>query len=88
MKQFLADALERAAKTFAQALLGALTVEGVTVASVNWPTALGVAGTAAAVSLLTSAASYPATGTASLVAGQDTPGRHAAPEEDSSPREV
>jgi hypothetical protein len=81
---FLLDTVERAVKTFTQALLAALTVSGVTVATVNWKTALAVAGTASAVSLLTSLASFPATGTASLVATRDAPGRHAAPEDDSS----
>jgi len=82
-KQFWADAAERAVKTFAQALLAALTVQGATLASVKWLPVLAVAGTATAISLLTSVLSYSATGTASLV--EDTPGRHAAPEESSSP---
>ena len=55
-REFVADAGERALKTFAQALV-ALFVAGVTILSVDWVDALAVAGTAALVSVLTSIAS-------------------------------
>jgi hypothetical protein len=55
-KKFVADALERAVKTFAQALVGVF-VGNVTVANVGWAASLAVAGTAALVSVLTSVAS-------------------------------
>ena len=45
---------ERAIKTFAQTLASALAVGGVTLVTVNWSSALVIAGTAAAVSVLTS----------------------------------
>lgn len=60
------DALERAVKTFAQALLATLTIQGVTLSTVHWGTALDIAGTAAVVSVLTSLISVAVTGTASL----------------------
>lgn len=62
------DAFERAAKTFAQALLAVL-VGNVTVISVNWSQALAVAGTAALVSVLTSlaTATFGKSGNASMV---------------------
>lgn len=47
---------ERAAKTFCQALV-ALFVAGVTILNLDWVQAVGVAGTAALVSVLTSIAS-------------------------------
>lgn len=49
---------ERAVKTFAQALV-ALFVGGLTILTIDWQQALAVAGTAAAVSVLTSLASLP-----------------------------
>lgn len=79
-RQFFLDTLERAVKTFAQALLAALTVDGISITDMNWLDSLGVAALAALVSVLTSVVSFPKTGTASLVVG-----RHAASEEDSSP---
>lgn len=82
-KQFLIDTGERAVKTFAQSLLAALTVQGVTLVDIRWLTVLAVAGTATLISVLTSLVSYTATGTASLIA--DKPGRHAAGEENSPP---
>lgn len=55
-KHFWLATGERAAKTFCQALV-ALFVAGVTVLTIDWQQALGVAGTAALVSVLTSVAS-------------------------------
>jgi hypothetical protein len=55
--RFLKDAAERAVKTFAQVLVGILTVDGADLANVNWKASLVAAGTASAVSLLTSVAS-------------------------------
>jgi len=57
-RQFLTDLAERAAKTFAQALIAVLTVQGVSgVLDVNWGRALSVAALATVVSVLTSVAS-------------------------------
>lgn len=51
--------LERALKTFAQSLLAAVAATGVAdAAGVDWPEALGIAGLAALVSVLTSVASW------------------------------
>lgn len=55
-KQFAKDALERAVKTFCQALLALFTV-GVSITNIDWEQALAVAATAALVSILTSIAS-------------------------------
>lgn len=52
-KQFAKDALERAVKTFCQALLALFTV-GVSITNIDWEQALAVAATAALVSVLTS----------------------------------
>ena len=48
----------RALKTFAQAMLGTITV-GATVSEVNWPDAVSIAVVAAILSLLTSLAGLP-----------------------------
>ena len=63
--RFWADALERAVKTFAQALVATLTAGAVTPASIPWAAAVTGAGMAAAISLLTSVASAQATNTIS-----------------------
>lgn len=55
-KQFAKDTLERAVKTFCQALLALFTV-GVSITNIDWGQALAVAATAALVSILTSIAS-------------------------------
>lgn len=55
-KEFLVDTAERAVKTFSQSLVGVF-VGKVTVMTVDWKGALIAAGTAAAVSVLTSLAS-------------------------------
>lgn len=55
---------ERAVKTFAQALVATLSVAGLTLGTVQWGTALGTAGLAALLSVLTSFA------TPTTVAGQ------------------
>ena len=58
--KFFKSLLERAVKTFAQALVAILTVDGVTdLLSVGWAGALSAAGLAALVSVLTSIASSP-----------------------------
>lgn len=80
-RTFLTDTAERAAKTFAQALVAVLTVQGVSgILDVDWLRALSVAGLAALVSFLTSVASYKVgnSGTASLTDVVEPAGRHAA----------
>lgn len=58
MKQFAIDLAERAVKTFAQALVAVLTVQGISgVLDVDWGRALSVAALAALVSVLSSLAS-------------------------------
>lgn len=82
-RQFLQDLAERFAKTFAQALVAVLTVQGVSgVLDVDWPRALSVAALAALVSALTSVASYKlgSSGTASLTTAVEPAGKHAAPD--------
>ncbi len=66
---FWRDALERCLRTAAQALLGVLTVAGVTVLDVDWQQAGAVAVTAALVSLLMSvvASGVGTPGTASVL---------------------
>ena len=81
-KQFWSDAAERAIKTFAQALLAVLTVQGVSdLLSVNWGRSLSVAALATVISFLTSLLSLRLgnTGTASLTTAVEPAGRHAAP---------
>lgn len=57
-KLFLLDVVERAVKTFAQSLLVLFVGDSAyNVISVNWPQALGLAATAALVSILTSVVS-------------------------------
>lgn len=63
-KSFWIDAAERAVKTFAQTVVALLTA-GRAVWEVDWPQALGVGATAAAISLLTSIASAGRAGTVS-----------------------
>lgn len=53
-KKFWKDALERAAWTAAQSLLGILAVAGATVFTISWPAALGIVATATVVSILKS----------------------------------
>lgn len=81
MTPFVKDAAERALKTFAQALLAVLTVQGVSdLLSVDWPRALSVAALAAVVSVLTSLLSFKFghSGTASATDAVEPAGRHAA----------
>ncbi len=54
-RRFWQDLADRAVRTFAQALLGVF-VAGQTVMTISWPAVLATAGTAAAVSVLTSIA--------------------------------
>lgn len=65
--QFVKDAVERLAKTFAQALLAYFAADMVDVVSADWGEALTIAGTAAFLSILSSVLSYKVgnTGTAS-----------------------
>ena len=67
-KKFGLDALERALKTFAQALLALITV-GSAITDIDWGTAAQISATAAVISLLTSVISLPLgdSGTASVV---------------------
>lgn len=53
-KDFVLAVLERALKTFAQALVAVFAAGAVTVLDVDWTQALAVSGTAAVVSVLTS----------------------------------
>jgi Putative lactococcus lactis phage r1t holin len=64
-KLFWADALERAVKTFAQSALATLGLGSVDVLSTNWVGVLSVGAGAAVVSILTSVASEPRSGTLS-----------------------
>lgn len=73
-KRFLLDLVERAGKTFAQALIAVLGAGTVGLFSVNWAGALSAAGMAALLSVLTSVASsqWGDNGTASLVKPEET----------------
>lgn len=53
-KEFWKDAAERAIKTFLQAVLAVLMVDGTTLLNADWQAGLVMAGTAAAISLITS----------------------------------
>lgn len=70
-KTFGLDALERAVKTFAQALLALVTV-GAAITSIDWVAACEISATATVISLLTSVVSLPLgdSGTASVVKTQ------------------
>lgn len=56
---FWVAAAERALKTLAQTLVALIGANAVSVMELDWPQMLGVAGTAAVVSILTSLASAP-----------------------------
>lgn len=78
--EFWRDVAERAVKTFAQALLAMLTV-GSVLTDIDWPSALGMAGTAALASVLSSiiSAGFGDPESASLLSGSDndpSDGRH------------
>lgn len=68
---FWLDTLERAIKTFAQAMIAGLTAGVTGLLEVQWLTVLSVSALAALVSILTSIASSPFAdrGTASLIGG-------------------
>lgn len=70
---FWRDALERAIRTFAQALLALIGTDLVGVTELDWPTMLMVGATAAIVSVLTSivATGVGDRGTASLIPSRD-----------------
>lgn len=55
-REFAVDAIERAVKTFAQALLAVLAI-GTPLWEIPWTEALGIAATATVISVLTSLAS-------------------------------
>ena len=55
--RFWLAALERALKTYAQALVAMIGANAVAITDLDWPQLLSVSGTAALVSLLTSVAS-------------------------------
>lgn len=65
-RAFLRELIERALKTFCQALAGSITALGL-VQGMTWGVTLLSAAFATLYSVVTSIASYPATGTASLV---------------------
>lgn len=69
MKAFIKDLLERALKTFAQALIATISIDGLSFQDINWANSLSIAGLASLVSVLTSIASYKfgETGTASVL---------------------
>lgn len=76
---FWASASERLIKTFCQSLLAVLTVgPALNILHVDWANALGVAGAAAFLSLLTSLASIPIgpAGSPSLVGNGSGGGKH------------
>nr|DAE84611.1 MAG TPA: hypothetical protein [Bacteriophage sp.] len=55
-KSFWADAIERAVRTVAQSLLALLTVNGISLYTIDWGKMLSAAVLAGAISLLTSIA--------------------------------
>lgn len=79
-RQFLIDAAERAAKTFAQAVLAYFSAGAFDVLSADWGEALTVAASATVLSVLTSVASLKLgiSGTASATDAVEPAGRHAA----------
>ncbi len=64
---FVTALVERAVKTFAQALAALLVADGTGILDTNWGDNLSVSGMAALVSVLTTVASGAANGTASAV---------------------
>ena len=75
-KTFFKGAGERAIKTFAQALLGLLTV-GVAITAIDWPEALAIAATSALASVLTSIADPSRADTAIATGTTPATGKHA-----------
>ncbi|QRY62769.1 holin [Gordonia sp. PDNC005] len=73
--RFWRDAVERAVKTGAQALV-ALFVTGATILTINWADALAVAGTMMLASLLTSIVSSGIGNPTTAAALPAPPGRH------------
>ena len=57
MKKFFKDMAERAVKTFAQAMIGALGASATGLIGIDWIQALSIAGFATLISILTSIAS-------------------------------
>lgn len=62
MKLYWQDALIRALKTFAQALIAVIGTDAIGITDVDWAAALGVAALAGVLSLLTSVATIPLEG--------------------------
>jgi hypothetical protein len=79
--QFLKDAAERAAKTFAQTLLAYFGASALDVLHADWGNGLSVAAGAVVLSLLSSVVSLNLgnSGTASMTKAVEPAGRHAAP---------
>lgn len=79
-KAFWLDAFERAVKTWAQSLLALVGAGATNLVLLDWGDMLGISGTAALISVLTSivSAGVGSKGTASLV--DDPAGKHAKPE--------
>lgn len=70
---------ERAVKTVAQTLVAVIGVDAATsIVDLDWPYALGVAGTAGVLSLLTSVASAGIGGTGPSLSTEQVVGRHQA----------
>lgn len=82
MTAFAKDAIERAVKTFAQALLAYFGAGAVNVLTADWGEALAVAGTAAFLSVLTSLGSLKLgnSGTASATAAVRPAGHTVVPQ--------
>ncbi|QNQ90707.1 holin [Corynebacterium poyangense] len=77
-KQFGIDLAERAIKTFAQALIATIAV-GTPIFAIDWQSGIGVAATAAVLSILTSIGSAgigDRDTAAMLPTGENTAGRH------------
>ena len=75
-KTFWLGTAERAIKTFAQSLLGLLTV-GMAITAINWPASLAIAATAALASVLTSIADPERADTAIATGTTPATGKHA-----------
>jgi hypothetical protein len=68
-KQFWISTGERVVRTFVQTVLGVFVGTSVTLGNAHWGLILDAAGSAAFISLLTSLAAVPVTGSASFLVG-------------------